>query len=229
MAFNKSRADDRKEWMLGYDGSFLDNDLTDVPYSEFINKELVQFSIANCERAIPSMIDGLKPGQRKILFSCFKRKLKQEIKVAQLAGYVSEHSAYHHGEMSLQSTIVGMAQNFVGSNNINLLEPRGQFGTRYQGGDDAASARYIFTTLSKLTRVIFPEQDDAILEYLEDDGISVEPKYYIPILPLVLVNGCIGIGTGWSTEVRNYNPEEIVKNLKKNDEQRRTRKNASIL
>ena len=75
-------------------------------------------------------MDGLKPSQRKVLFACFKRKLRREIKVAQLAGYVSEHSAYHHGEAALTGTIVGMAQDFVGSNNVNLLAPCGQFGTR---------------------------------------------------------------------------------------------------
>lgn len=78
------------------------------------------------------MVDGLKPGQRKILFCSFKRNFTKQAKVAQFSGYVSEHSAYHHGEQSLASTIVGMAQDFVGSNNINLLLPRGQFGTRNQ-------------------------------------------------------------------------------------------------
>ena len=118
---------------------------------------MILFSIANCARAIPCICDGLKAGQRKILFSCFKRKLKGEIKVAQLSGYVAEHSAYHHGENSLQTTIVAMAQNFVGSNNINLLMPIGQFGTRIMGGSDAASARYIFTSLNPVTRFLFPE------------------------------------------------------------------------
>ena len=82
-----------------------------------------------------------------MLFTCFKRNDKREVKVAQLAGSVAEMSAYHHGEASLMATIVGMAQNFVGSNNINFLLPNGQFGTRLQGGSDAASARYIFTML----------------------------------------------------------------------------------
>lgn len=106
--------------------------MSKISYSDFINKELILFSLADCVRSIPSMVDGLKPGQRKILYCCFKRNLKSEIKVAQLAGYVSEHSAYHHGETSLHETIIGMAQNYVGSNNINLLEPIGQFGTRLQ-------------------------------------------------------------------------------------------------
>jgi len=161
------------------------------------------------------MMDGLKPGQRKILFGCFKRKLKGEIKVMQLAGYVSEHAAYHHGEQSLCQTIVGLAQNYVGSNNLNLLEPNGQFGTRLQGGKDAASPRYIFTALSPFARAVFRPEDDALLRYLNDDGQSIEPAWYSPILPMVLVNGCEGIGTGWSTSVPSYNPGEIAENLLK--------------
>ena len=158
-------------------------------------------------RSIPSMADGLKPGQRKVMYGCFKRNLKAEIKVAQLAGYVSEKTAYHHGEQSLTMTIVGLAQNFVGSNNINLLEPAGQFGTRIavsrrdyvadgQGGKDAASARYIFTNLPRITRTIFHPADDALLNYTYEDGAKIEPEYYLPTVPLVLINGAEGIGTG---------------------------------
>jgi hypothetical protein len=95
-------------------------------------------------------------------------------------------------------TIVGLAQNFVGSNNINVLDPNGQFGTRLQGGQDAASPRYIFTNVAAITRTIFHPADDALLDYLNDDGQSIEPSWYMPILPMVLVNGSDGIGTGAS-------------------------------
>ena len=183
-------------------------------YKDFVNKELILFSVADCARSIPSMCDGLKPGQRKVLFSCFKRNLTQEIKVAQLSGYVAEKSAYHHGEVSLQGTIVGLAQNFVGSNNINFLTPNGQFGTRYGGGSDCAAARYIFTNLSKVTRHVFNPDDDPVLNFLEDEGQSIEPEHYLPILPVCLINGADGIGTGWSTKIPQYNPREIVKNLR---------------
>jgi DNA topoisomerase-2 len=136
-----------------------------------------------------------------VLFACFKRNLKQEIKVAQLAGYVSEHSAYHHGEASLCDTIIGMAQTYVGSNNLNLLSPCGQFGTRLMGGKDAASPRYLFTKLETIARLIFHPADDAVLQSQEEDGVNIEPLYYVPILPMVLVNGSEGIGTGWSSKV----------------------------
>ena len=106
-----------------------------------------------------------------------------------------------------------MAQNYVGSNNINLLEPNGQFGTRLHGGDDSASERYIFTQLNPLTRSIFPEADDAVLHYLNDDGNLVEPEYYVPIIPFALMNGISGIGTGFSCSIASYNPDTIIEYL----------------
>ena len=218
LAFNKKKADDRKEWLRQFKpGTFLDHNISKVPVADFINKELILFSMADNMRSIPSMVDGLKPGQRKILYACFKKKLnpKIEIKVAQLGGYVSEHTAYHHGENNLGMTIVGLAQQFVGSNNINLLAPRGQFGTRALGGKDAAAARYIFTTLPEQTRRLFHVDDDALMTYLNEEGQDIEPEWYMPIIPLVLVNGSDGIGTGWSSSVPNYNPRDIIDNLRR--------------
>ena len=209
--FNKKRATDRKEWLENYDRNlYLDTNKESVPYEDFISQEMIHFSKYDCERSIPNGIDGLKTSQRKILYTCLERGLTNEVKVAQLGGAVSEKSRYHHGEQSLYGAIINMAQNFVGSNNINLLEPNGQFGTRLQGGDDAASERYICTQLSKLTRLIFPEQDDPVLTYLEDDGTQVEPVFYVPIIPMQLVNGGKGIGTGFSTDILNYNPLTII-------------------
>ena len=211
MVFNKDRADDRKEWLEDYDRElYLDTNRTAVSYDEFIHNELIHFSKYDCDRSIPNLMDGQKTSLRKILFAAFKKGLTSEIKVAQFSGYVSEHSCYHHGEASLNGAIVGMAQNFVGSNNINLLIPSGQFGTRLRGGDDSASERYIFTALNKITRTIFPAVDDNVLNYLDDDGTMVEPQFYAPIIPMVLVNGSKGIGTGFSTNIMCYNPLEII-------------------
>uniref|UniRef100_A0A6B2KWU8 DNA topoisomerase 2 n=1 Tax=Arcella intermedia TaxID=1963864 RepID=A0A6B2KWU8_9EUKA len=215
MVFGKEGADERKQWIADSPSLFLDHRKDTFTIGDFLNKELVLFSAYDNGRSIPSMWDGLKTGQRKIMFSCFKRKLKSEIKVMQLAGYVSEHAAYHHGEASLTSTIVGLAQDFCGSNNINLLLPNGQFGTRLDGGRDAASPRYIFTALSPLTRLIYRPEDDELLEYLSDDGQSIEPKYYLPIIPMILVNGTEGIGTGWATSFPNYNPLDLCNNIKR--------------
>jgi DNA topoisomerase-2 len=213
--FNKKRADDRKTWLENYDKeAYVDTNQANVQYNAFVDKELIHFSTYDNARSIPNMMDGLKTSLRKILFCAFKRKLTSEIKVAQFSGYVSEHSAYHHGEASLNGAIVNMAQNFVGSNNVNLLLPNGQFGTRLQGGDDSASERYIFTQLSPVARYIFPEADDAILHYLDDDGTEVEPEWYAPILPFALLNGQLGIGTGFSTSIPSYNPKQVIQHLK---------------
>ncbi|XP_072343493.1 DNA topoisomerase 2-alpha [Scyliorhinus torazame] len=227
LAFSRKKIDERKEWLTNFMVDRRQRKIDGLPeqylygketkyltYNEFINKELVLFSNSDNERSIPSLVDGLKPGQRKVLFTCFKRNDKREVKVAQLAGSVAEISAYHHGEASLMMTIVGLAQNFVGSNNINVLQPIGQFGTRLNGGKDAASPRYIFTMLSTLARRLFPSVDDAILKYMDDDNQRVEPEWYIPIIPMVLVNGADGIGTGWACRIPNYDVREIVNNIR---------------
>lgn len=214
--FNDKRANDRKTWLIEkYNkNAYLDTGRPSVGYTDFIDNELIHFSNYDCARSIPSMVDGLKISLRKILFSAFKRNLTSEIKVAQFSGYVSENSSYHHGEASLNGAIVNMAQNFVGSNNINLLEPNGQFGTRLQGGDDSASERYIFTMLNPLTRYVFPEADDPILNYLDDDGTQVEPEFYVPIIPFALVNGIKGIGTGFSCSIPPYNPLDLIATIR---------------
>jgi len=214
MAFGKKYAEARKDWINSYqEGTYIDYNQPQIRYKDFVNRELILFSMYDNMRSIPSVCDGFKPGQRKILYCCFKRNLRAEIKVAQLSGYVSEHSAYHHGEQSLAGTIIGMAQNFVGSNNINLLMPIGQFGTRHMGGKEAASPRYIYTNLSKLTRMIFRPEDDALFKYNIEEGQKIEPEWYLPIIPMILVNGAEGIGTGWRTSIPNYNPREIVANI----------------
>ncbi|KAH9949498.1 type II DNA topoisomerase [Amylocystis lapponica] len=216
LAFSKKRADDRKEWLRQFKpGTYLDHTASRIAYSDFINRELILFSMADNIRSIPSVADGLKPVQRKVIWSCFRRKLASEIKVAQLVGYVSEHSEYHHGEASLMATIINLAQDFVGGNNLNLLMPNGQFGTRDQGGKDHAAARYIFTEPAPVTRTIYHPADDPLLKYNEDDGKTVEPEWYLPVVPMVLINGADGIGTGWSTSIPAYNPEEIVANIRR--------------
>ncbi|KAL9226457.1 hypothetical protein vseg_002268 [Gypsophila vaccaria] len=216
LAFSKKKIEARKDWLREeVDGSYLSHQEVEITYRDFVHKELKLFSRADLQRSIPSVVDGLKPTQRKVLYCAFKKNLVQEIKVAQFSGYVSEKSAYHHGEASIQTTIVGMAQNFVGSNNVNLMMPHGQFGTRNKGGKDTASARYIYTKLADVTRFIFPKLDDVLLDYLKDDGLQIEPVWYMPIIPMVLVNGSEGIGTGWSTFIPNYNPRDIIANIRR--------------
>lgn len=211
LAFNKARADNRKDWLKTYDRSEIVNASpgAKLSYEDFVNRDLIHFSNYNLERSIPNVMDGLKTSQRKILYSAFKRNLKSEIRVAQFAGYVSEHSGYHHGEMSLNDAIVGMAQDFVGSNNIPWLVPQGQFGTRLTGGKDSASPRYIHTYLQPHVSSLVPSDDFDCLVYRDDDGTLVEPEWYAPVIPMLLVNGARGIGTGYSTFIPSFNPADL--------------------
>ena len=221
LAFDKKKADDRKSWLL--ESTAKHPKELEVPYgsiknlsiTHFVRKDLVNFSLADLKRSIAHMADGLKPSQRKVMYACFHKNLRDEMKVAQLAAYVAEKSAYHHGEVSLADTIVKLANDYTGSNNINLLEPCGQFGTRLMGGKDASQTRYIFTRLTKEARKIFDPRDDPILNYLDDDGRSIEPDFYMPTLPMVLINGTEGIGTGFSCYVPPFNPSDIKKNIQR--------------
>lgn len=211
LAFSKHKIQERKKWIRDNTGCRLDRpNNTNVPFKQFFNTEFIQFSIADCVRSIPNVMDGLKPSQRKILYGFLKKGTKDEIKVDQLRGYVAEQTLYAHGDMSLNETIVSMNQDFVGSNNINLFIPCGAFGSRLLGGKDAASPRYISTKLNPMTRMIFNEIDDNLLNYNTEDSISIEPEKYYPIIPMILVNGATGIGTGYSCDVPCYEPIKVI-------------------
>jgi len=216
LAFDKEKADQRKKWVNEYDPSYvLDQSKKQVSISSFINKDLIHFSTYDNARSIPNVIDGLKPSQRKIIHTCFLLNLvfPKEMKVARLSGAVGERTGYHHGEVSLQQAIIKLAQNFVGANNINTLYPSGQFGSRLLGGHDASAARYIYTALSEITPHIFNKLDFPLLNYVDEDGLKAEPYYFVPVIPMVLVNGAKGIGTGYSTTIPSFNPKDIIKNL----------------
>lgn len=215
LAFSKKKADERKEWLRQFKpGTYLDHSTREITYTDFINKELILFSMADNLRSIPSVVDGLKPGQRKVMYATFKLNLKKDMKVGELASKVSGLTDYHHGDASLHGTIVGLAQTFVGSNNVNCLEPSGNFGSRLQGGNDTASPRYIFTRLSPFARLLFHSADEPILSYNTSEEHTIEPEVYVPVVPMILINGADGIGTGWSSSIPNYNPEDIVDNLR---------------
>lgn len=219
--FNKDRSDDRKEWInatktLEYDADEEQSNrlANGLNITEYINKDVAEFSRYNLEISIPSIMDGFKPSQRKIMFTAFKKNVTnpEGIKVAQLGPMVAQLTAYKHGENNLMDTIINLAQDFTGSNNINFLKPIGQFGSRYNNA--AASPRYIYTALNEVTRKIFRPEDDAILKYIEDEGMSIEPEYYIPVIPTILVNGALGLGTGWSTKIPMWNVHDIIQYMK---------------
>lgn len=212
-AFHQKYSDHRKKWLEDFDPKIhtrIDENTLERAISTFIDEDFITYSIDHCVRAIPHIMDGLKQSQRKILYAAFLKNLKKSFKVAQFAGYVAEKTNYHHGEQNLNDTIVKMAQDFVGSNNIPLLYRDGQFGSRLQKGEDAANARYIFTRLESITRTIFREEDDVLLDRVIDDGDIVEPQFYVPIVPMILINGCEGIGTGWSSTIPLFNPMDVV-------------------
>lgn len=224
LAFSKSKgqSDQRKEWLQNYDRTqVLDIGQSSVKISDFINKELICFSDYSCIRALPNMMDGFKPSKRKALYCAMEvenlHSATKEIRVSQLAASVSKNTDYHHGEVSMEGCIVGMAQNYATcGNNVNLLYPNGQFGTRLQNGKDCAQSRYIHTYVNKITNHIFHPDDRPLLKYLIDDGgHKIEPEYYVPIIPILLVNGTEGIGTGYSSKLPPFNPLDIVRNLKK--------------
>ncbi len=221
ISFNKTKSDDRRKWLASYVHSdvthSLDNDsepITNYSLSTYLNKELIKFFRNDCDRNIPNVYDGLKESQRKVVYAIKKRNLNEDVKVAQFGAYVAEQTQYHHGEENLFNTIIKMAQSFPGTNNIPLLSPEGQFGTRLSGGEDAASPRYIYTKKSKYFDLLFPSVDDDIYSYKIEDGSSIEPDYYVPILPMLLINGCLGIGSGWLSNVPSFSYDSVLENAK---------------
>jgi len=159
------------------------------------------------ERAIPSVIDGFKPTQRKVIFvanKVWKNGSEKPMKIFQLAGRVAADAFYHHGDGSLNSAIVGMAQRF--KNSMPVLEDIGQFGSLRS--PEAAAPRYIATKLHKNFRLLY--KDFELLESRYEEGNEIEPKYFLPIIPTVLLNGGSGIAVGFATNILNRNPISLI-------------------
>lgn len=230
MAFGKKNSNLRKTWVENYLvnkekvelentlylNSFLEKEDRSIDITDFIDKELVHYAVADNKRSIPNLMDGFKPTERKVIYTVKKLSMnskRKEKKVEQLSGFVSSGTNYQHGEDSIKKTIIAMAQSFVGSNNINLLMPSGQFGTRNAGGKDHAAPRYIYTYMNELTELIFKEEDELILNYNNEEDEIIEPVYYVPIIPMILINGCLGIGYAWSTKILSYHPIEIINEI----------------
>ncbi|HSA76100.1 MAG TPA: DNA gyrase subunit A [Nitrosarchaeum sp.] len=224
MAFGKGKSGKRKEWITNgmnkdEDGSVIDvQDITevkevkidgDVSFSEFINTQLLQFGLLSLSRAIPSLIDGFKEGQRKIYYAFVKENITRPITVEAASGSVTKIAGYHHGAASLQGGIAKMGRDFVGVNNVPVILTKGQCGSRLGGGKDLAQPRYMHACLNSFSKTIFHPDDNDILEYVKDDGKYVEPKYYLPVVPMVLINGAKGVAVGFSTEIPPHNPTEV--------------------
>lgn len=184
----------------------------DLRLLDFINNDLKVFSNLDNVRSIPSIIDGFKDSQRKALYGVLK-KGGSESKVSQLGAYIAMETHYDHGETSMQETVIKMAQNFTGSNNVNLFEPLGQFGSILSS--EASAPRYIFTKPSKFLKKFFNPDDDGILERREEEGEKLEPLYYLPIVPMWLLNGAVGIGTGHASTILSRDPKKVVELVSK--------------
>lgn len=224
LAFDKDKTEERKKWLTTFQEESITNsesnsELIDIKsstkFSEnnlnyFLNKNLINFFLEDCLRNLPSVIDGLKESQRKILFASKKKNFSSELKVAQFGSFVAECTDYKYGEGNLFKTIIKMAQRFPGSNNLPLFTEGGMFGSRLEGGEDYASPRYIFTKPEKYLFEIFPEADDQLLKYKKEDEQDIEPIFFVPIIPLLLVNGCLGIGTGWMCNVPCFKLEDVI-------------------
>lgn len=224
LAFRRDHADLRKEWLTNWVQVLEDDGTEEIPggghgqqISTFINQELILFSLANVQRAIPAFVDGLKESSRKIIYGAHLKwnispdaKHYKELRVAQFAAYVAENSKYHHGDMILDRVVINMAQNFVGSNNLPWFSPQGQFGSRLEGGKDAAASRYLNTFPESILPYILRREDRSCLVAHIDEGDKVEPEFYYPVIPMILVNGAKGIGTGYSTFIPNHDPLALV-------------------
>ena len=166
---------------------------------EFFETELVDFASYSTLRAIASLVDGQKNGARKIIYSVQNRNYTSKQKVANLAATVSIDTEYLHGGVSLEGTIVTLAKNYIGSNNLNILYPSGNFGTRFE--PEASASRYIFTYKEKIFDKVFIKVDNNILINQEFEGTNIEPRFYVPSLPLILINGSEGIATGFAQKI----------------------------
>lgn len=213
--FASGRTDDRKKILTSADPSaYLRYGVQQITYDTFLRTELVQHGVADNRRSLASGIDGMKPSQRKILYVALTRP-PVEVKVAQFAAAVAEKTHYHHGEKSLVQTMVAMAQNWVGANNIALLKPNGMFGSRHNVRTEHSAERYIFTERHPIARALFPPLDDCVLEYEKDDGHVVEPKHFVPVISTLLCNGSEGIGTGWKNICPAYAPRDVIANTRR--------------
>ena len=212
--FNKKRSNDRKDFMLRRcdPSSYVDYSQSETTLEAFVHQELLpQYASATFTRAIPFFADGFKQANRKVFFGCRKMKLTEAdcLSVANAAGKIAAETNYHHRSAALEDTIVGMASDYAGAGNLNLLLPLGEFGTRHSHA--AAAAAYPKVGLnSPIQSLLFPVADDPILSYVKDEGKAVEPTHYTPVIPTLLCFGAQGIAVGWSTKCPPFHPMEVL-------------------
>jgi DNA topoisomerase-2 len=179
--------------------------------NNFTNNQLKSYAQYDNERSLPNIMDGQKTTQRKILFTASKLSDNELIKCSVLGMRASEQTDYAHGESSIIGAVIGLAQSYPGSNNINLLFGEGQFGSRLS--HESASPRYIHVKKSSMFNKIFNKEDENILIDQYDGVDKIEPKFYLPTIPLLLVNGSLGTGNGFKCNIASYSIESIYEFL----------------
>lgn len=189
--------------------------------SNFFNSDFVDYASYDNLRKIGSCVDGLKNASRKVIFTVLEKNIKEPIKVSQLANKVAEYAEYLHG--SLDGVVVNLGQDFAGTNNVPLLQKKGNFGTRF--AQEASAPRYIFTYGSKNLFTLFKKEDLKILKEQMFEGERIEPVFYVPTLPLILVNGSEGVSSGFAQKILPRNTKSIIKYLTNKIQGKRNNKN----
>ena len=217
MAIGKGNSKQRKEWLTTYDPKMCIpyESVRQVSIRDFIHLDYKHYSWLSVCRAIPSIEDGLTPAARKCTWVFLKNDITHEEKVSDLQSVIAKMTNYHHGSNSLGDTIVGMAQTFVGCQNLNLFYPAGQFGKRVDGGKTHGATRYLNTKLSLITKAIFLSEDEPILHLLEDEKMTIEPDHLLPVIPIALTNGFQQIGTGFCCNLPQYRPEDLINAIRR--------------
>uniref|UniRef100_A0A6C0BZA6 DNA topoisomerase (ATP-hydrolyzing) n=1 Tax=viral metagenome TaxID=1070528 RepID=A0A6C0BZA6_9ZZZZ len=214
--YDDSRINDRKRLLTTEYSAYSILNYSDASctVTDFMMREHVHFSHYSIYRALPCVLDGLTPSRRKALYYFLHLPRASEIKVAQAAAGIAQKTLYLHGENSLVETVVLLAQDHIGTNNIALLQPCGQFGSRNDKPSVHAAARYIYTKLDPITTALFHPDDAPILTHREEEGQMIEPMQFVPVLPMLLINGAMGIGTGFSTNIPSYDVKDICANVR---------------
>lgn len=184
-----------------------------IKIEDFFNEVYIDFATYFTYRSVASYVDGLKNSQRKVIWTVDKNNIKKDIKVSTLASKTIEQTEYLHGDASMQDVVTNLAKDYTTSNNLNLLEPEGHFG--YRTNSSAAAPRYIFTKQTPYFNQLFIKDDIAVMEHQNFEGTTIEPKYMLPIIPMILVNGSVGIGSGFSQKILQRDPKKIIELLKK--------------
>ena len=210
----------RKNWVMNCDPKKVlerADGMVELPITLFQHLSNVHFALDDCNRSMINIIDGLKPVYRKILYTLFSHPStsKKFQKVSSLTGSTMSFAKYAHGDGSLEETIFTMMRNWAGSNNIPFLKNLGGIGSRLDLGVNHAQARYVSTSLSKIARLIYVKEDDPILTPTYEEGKKVEPEFYVPIIPISLINGSCGIGVGFSNFIPNHNQYDCINYIKK--------------